>query len=70
MAFSEDCEYCFISPQGEFSENQSKTKDLNEKLNNYTELSHFLLIRSKVVTSVRVKRQFCNHFNFAINDFN
>ena len=58
MACSEDCGYCFISLLGEFSENKDKTKDLTEKLHTGpSELSNSpALIRSKVVTNVRVKR--------------
>ena len=53
MACSEDCGYYFISLPGEFSEGKDKTKDLTEKLNMGLNSP---LIRSKVVTSVRVKR--------------
>ena len=52
MACSEDCVYCLIFLQGEISEGKAKTKDLTEKLNI---VLNSPLIRSKVVTSVRMK---------------
>ena len=54
MACTEDCGYCFISLQGEISEDKAKTKDLTEL--NWTDFPYIPLIRSEVMISVRVKR--------------
>ena len=56
--YSEDCGCCFISLLGELSEDKAKTKDLTEKLNIGLNPPFIPLIRSEVVISVRVKRQF------------